>query len=210
MVVGVEARDRWVGWAMRLHTIADAGLEFSKDPYDLERYEMLRALMLEMVDHHVSDAGPTTLAELFPVGHGYPTPKIDVRALVVDDHERVLCVQNAGRGGWSLPGGFADLAESPMQCAARELQEETGYTAEPLRLLTLMDADRHRSTPMRWSFWQVVIGCRITGGAPRPSLETLDVGWFSPDSLPPLDQRSPAEVVNLALQAHHSGEVHCD
>jgi len=193
-MAGDDGRPAWLEWATRLQTIAQAGLEFAEDPYDVDRYRQVRTLALEIISRHVADATPVTLGELFPIEHGYLTPKVDVRAIVLDG-DRVLLVKNASTDRWSLPGGFADLGESPNECVAREVQEETGYRVSADRLVALLEADRHRDRALSWSFWQVFIACTVIGGAPATSIETVDVGWFALSALPECDQRSPRDLV---------------
>ena len=200
----------WLRWAMQLQSIADAGLEFGSDDFDRERYENVRRIAAELIAHHLVDGDVTTVGELFPVGHGYLTPKVDVRALVVDGAGQLLCVRNRESQRWSLPGGFADLGESPTESARREVLEETGYEVRPRRLLALMECDRHRRRALRWSFWQAVIACDLVSGTAQTSIETVEVGWFATDALPDLDERSPAMVVEVALAALADGSTHCD
>ena len=122
-------------WIQRLQTITQAGLTYARDPYDRERYEQLQALTAE-----IAAAGDEELTgsilELLRLEKGYATPKVDVRA-VVEQGGKLLFVREAQDGLWSLPGGWADLGESPREVAEREVREETGYAVRATKLLAL-------------------------------------------------------------------------
>ena len=118
----------WLGWVARLQAIAQAGLELSDGPYDLERYKAVRALAAEIAAAHLDlpgEAERLRLDELLAGDGGYPTPKVDVRALVRRDG-KVLLVRERADGRWSLPGGWADVGWSPAAMVEREVAEESG------------------------------------------------------------------------------------
>ena len=67
-------------------------------------------------------------------------PKVDVRAAVFDDDERILMVRETSDGGrWTLPGGWADVNRTAAQNAAKEALEESGFEVEPLKLAAVWD-----------------------------------------------------------------------
>ena len=178
----------WLGWVARLQAIAQAGLELSDGPYDLERYKAVRDLATEIAAAHLelpSEAERLALDELLAGDSGYPTPKVDVRALVRRDGE-VLLVRERADGRWSLPGGWADVGWSPAAMVEREVEEESGFQVRARRLLALWDRSRHNPGPFPHSVYKVAVACDLLGGAPRPSIETLDVGWFPTHRLPEL------------------------
>ena len=116
----------WLGWARRLKAIAQIGIEYCKDPYDRQRYEEIQRLAAEMTAKSagLADIGP--LVDLFKNDVGYATPKIDIRTAVFDQ-DRILLVRERADGLWTLPGGWADIGESPSSAAVREVKEESGY-----------------------------------------------------------------------------------
>jgi len=89
-------------------------------------------------------------------------------------------------GLWSLPGGWADIGESPSQIAEREVLEETGFQVKARKLLALYDKARHAHPPEFWYCYKLFIRCELRGGAPASSIETLDVAFFGENELPPL------------------------
>ena len=178
----------WLGWVERLQAIAQAGLELSDGPYDRERYLALRALATEIAAAHLELGSPAErlrLDELLAGDGGYPTPKVDVRALVRRDGQ-VLLVRERADGRWALPGGWADVGWSPAAMVEREVAEESGFRVRARRLLALWDRSRHNPGPFPHSVYKVAVACDLLGGSARPSIETLDAGWFAPDALPQL------------------------
>jgi ADP-ribose pyrophosphatase YjhB (NUDIX family) len=174
----------WLTWARELQAIAQTGLTFSRDPYDRERYEALRALAAKMFAA-LSDAPVERIADLFAGETGYATPKIDVRAAVFDRAERLLMVRETSDGGrWTLPGGWADVNRTAAENAVKEALEESGYTVRVLKLAALWDRTRQGHRSGLFSCAKVFFVCEPTGGAPATSLETSEVGWFGQAELP--------------------------
>ena len=197
----------WLGWVARLQAIAQAGLELSDGPYDRERYLALRALATEIAAAHLELGSPAErrrLEELLAGDGGYPTPKVDVRALVRRGRE-VLLVRERVDGRWSLPGGWADVGWAPTAMVEREVAEESGFQVRARRLLALWDRARHNSNPSLHSVYKVAVACDLLGGSARPSVETLDAGWFDPDALPELstDRITAAQIARLVELDEH-------
>ena len=100
-----------VTWARKIQSIAQIGLEYSSNPYDRERCEELRTLAAEMMAE-ASDLSEQGWQQLFRQETGYATPKVDVRGAVFRGSE-VLLSRERDDGCWSLPGGWADVNDSP-------------------------------------------------------------------------------------------------
>ena len=188
----------WLLWARELQALAQTGLAFSKDTYDLERYQRIRALAAEMYARG-SDTPVERIRSLFAQESGYATPKVDVRGAVFRD-ERILLVQEAADGGWTLPGGWADVNQSPREGVEREIREESGYEARAVKLAAVYDYRRqgHRN-PLPSSIYKLFFVCELTGGAARTSFETSAVDFFAPDLLPPLSmgRTNPAQIARM-------------
>jgi ADP-ribose pyrophosphatase YjhB (NUDIX family) len=200
-------RADWVGWVSRLQAIAQAGLELSDGPYDLERYRTVRALAAEIAAAHLdlpTEAERLRLDELLDGDGGYPTPKVDVRALVRRDGA-VLLVRERVDGRWSLPGGWADVGWSPAAMVEREVAEESGYQVRARRLLALWDRSRHNPDPFPHSVYKVAVACDLLGGTARPSIETLEANWFPPGALPELSttRTTKAQITRLVMLDDH-------
>jgi ADP-ribose pyrophosphatase YjhB (NUDIX family) len=190
----------WIEWTQRLAAIAQSGLTYARDPFDIERYEALRELAADVVADHT---GRTALDvnEYFRQETGYATPKIDVRG-VVFRAGKILLVRERSDGGWTLPGGWADVLDSPSSAVEREIREESGFEARATQILAVFDRNRHPHPPQAIHVWKVFIRCEITGGAPRDSIETDGVAFFGRDGLPALSTTRVTEA-QLALMFAH-------
>jgi len=174
----------WLAWARELEAIAQTGLAFSRDPYDRERYEAVRGLAAQMFAAR-SDASVERIAALFAGETGYATPKIDVRAAVFDQRERLLMVRETSDGGrWTLPGGWADVNRTAAENAVKETLEESGYQVRALKLAALWDRTRQRHPAGVFSCAKAFFLCEPIGGAAAVSHETSEVGWFAEADLP--------------------------
>lgn len=175
---------KWVDWAKRLQTMAQTGLAYARDPYDIERYRAITAIALEMMAAG-SETDLVVVRELFahPVRHA--TPMVDARVAAFRDGQ-VLLVRERRDGRWSLPGGWADVGETPSEAAAREVREESGFEVRIRRLLALYDKRMHAHPPEPYYSYKLFFEAEIVGGAAAHSDETDGVGFFSADALPPL------------------------
>ncbi len=168
----------------RIQALAQCGLAYSENQYDIERYEELRALSVEMASR-LSDTPVELVRGLFDHESGYQTPKLDVRG-VVPRGGKLLFVRERLDGLWTFPGGWADIGLSPRENVSKEVREEAGLEVEPLRLLAVLDKKCHPHPPSPWHTWKLFILCSDPGGEPGPGPETLDARFFGPEEIPPL------------------------
>src|SRR3954451_22333697 len=174
----------WLVWAREVQAIAQTGLEFSKDPYDRDRFAALRRLSARIMAAHTS-ADATRIEALFEAETGYATPKIGVRGAVFDAEGRILMVREAiDAHRWTLPGGWADMNQTPAQSVVREVFEESGYHVRPVKLAAVWDRARQAHPPMAFSVVRMFFICALEGGEPATSLETSEIGWFAEDEIP--------------------------
>ena len=122
---------------------------------------------------------------LFETDKGYATPKVDVRAAVFDNG-RILLVREREDNCWSLPGGWADVGDSPSATAIREVKEESGYDAVIKKLAAVYDWDQHPHPPIPFHAYKLFFVCELGGGEAENSLETTEVGFFEENDFPPL------------------------
>jgi ADP-ribose pyrophosphatase YjhB (NUDIX family) len=175
----------WMAAAQRLRAMAQTGLTYSENRFDLERYRELTELAQAMLAELLS-ATPASVAEVFALEKGYPTPKVDVRIAAFSEG-RILLVKEWLDGGWTLPGGWADEGDTPREAAERECREESGYEVDVVRLVALFDRSRHPYQPRHLGgIYKLLFLGELTGGEARASHETTDVGFFGLDQLPPL------------------------
>jgi len=194
--------------AIKVAALAQDGLTYGADEFDLDRYGQLRGLAADLLAA-ISDRPAEDLVIELSRDSGYATPKIEVRGVVFDDRERVLLMREKLDGLWSLPGGWADPGDAPSVAVTREILEETGYHSTAAKLVACWDRERQgHQPPVAVHIWKMFFLCRADGPDGRPAqppeaLETLDVGWFALDALPPLSlSRVHPRQIQRAL-AHH-------
>ncbi len=179
----------WLEWAREIQQLSQTGLAFATTGYETQRYTRLNEIAAEMVAAHTT-LPPAELTANFSAQPGYATAKIDVRGAVVRDG-RILLVQERRDRKWCMPGGWADVGDLPSDMVAREVWEESGFEVAPRKVLAVFDANRSGRPLEFYHAYKIIFLCEITGGGERPSDETMDVGFFDFDDLPPLsDQRT--------------------
>jgi ADP-ribose pyrophosphatase YjhB (NUDIX family) len=179
-------------WSETLSAIARTGLGFSDNLYERERFEEVLRVAADIGVAAVSGAdGAEDAAGLVEewmdqIGEGiagYVTPKVAVGAAVGNDQSEMLLVQRADSGVWLYPTGWADVGYSAAEVVVKEVLEETGIEAEPIRLIAVLDGLRLGFT--RIPLYSLVFQCRAVGGELKAHpLECRDVGWFPLDALP--------------------------
>jgi len=174
----------WLVWGRALEAIAQSGLAYDPHPFERDRYEQVAAIAAELLASRAGPAAPQPLDGLDAAGHA--TPKVDVRGAVVREGA-ILLVRERADGRWALPGGWADIGETPRQAVEREVREETGYVVLARRLAAVHDRRLHGHVPPhRWHTYKLFFECEIVGGAPAASFETSEVRFFAPGALPEL------------------------
>lgn len=174
----------WLLWARELQATAQTGLEFTRDPYDIDRYRGLMSLAARIMAEHTS-ADATRIEALFAAEAGYATPKLGVRAAVFDDEGRILMVrETADNDRWTIPGGWADVNQTAAQSAVREVFEESGYRVRPVKLVAAWDKATQGLLVGPYSITTLFFLCELEGGEPTLSVETSGIGWFPEHELP--------------------------
>lgn len=128
---------KWLEWAKELQSIAQAGLTYSRDVYDLERFEQIREISMEIMSQYTK-VDQSVLKNLFANETAYPTPKVDIRAVIFEDN-KILLVKENSDDSWSLPGGWADIGLTPSEVAIKEVKEESGFDVKPVKLLGVLE-----------------------------------------------------------------------
>lgn len=172
----------------KLKALADTGLVYSTDDYNKERYTEIQHIAIELMAE-VSGNTTESLHAMFAPVTDYPTVKTDVRALILsDDKKQVLLARESADGKWSLPGGWADVGDSPKETAEKEAWEETGLTVEAKTLLAVFDKRFHPHPPQPFYVYKMVLLCEKVSGELKEGFDLLDVGYFDIDNLPELSE----------------------
>ena len=190
-------------WARKVQAIAQNGLEFTKDPFDRERFEQLQQLVATILSSEVGISSGQ-LQGLWVGDEGYATPKVDVRGAAFDQ-DKVLLVRERSDGKWTLPGGWVDVGDSPASAVEREIREESGYLAKAVKLAALFDKNNpaHGHPPSILHIFKLFFLCEITGGKATLSNETDGVEFFQVNSLPPLSIGRTTQSQIARLYEHH-------
>jgi ADP-ribose pyrophosphatase YjhB (NUDIX family) len=178
--------DTWLAWAKRLQALASTGVHFSRDPYDLDRYREIARIANDML----ASIGSVPLQRIEGLvsdfAQGYATPKVDVRGAVIDV-DRILLVREASDGLWTLPGGYADIGISPAENVVKEIWEEASIRVVARSLYAVRHKARHGYDADVRDFYKLFFLCEPVGEMHiNPGAETIDVGFFTIDALPPL------------------------
>ncbi|MGH7596579.1 MAG: NUDIX hydrolase [bacterium] len=191
---------RWLEWAREIQALAQTGLTFCQNDYDKERLQRLLEIAAEIVASH-TDIPKESVQQNFLAQPGYATPKVDVRGAVIRDG-KILLVQERSDERWCMPGGWADVGEKPSEMVVREVWEESGFHVMPRKIIGVYDANRTGRPMEFYHAYKIVFLCEITGGAARPSNETLAADFFSFDHLPPLSSNRTNERHLAEVLAH--------
>jgi len=185
----------WVEWAKRLSAIAQTGLTFAKDPFDIDRYHAIRQIAAEMLAS-ASQLETKVIVGLLSKDDGYATPKVDVRGVVFRD-DKLLLVRETSDGHWTLPGGWADVCASPAENVEREVFEESGFTVRATKILAVFDRSKHpHEPPFAFHVYKFFVHCTLVSGNATPSSETDAIGFFGEHEIPPLSltRVTPAQI----------------
>lgn len=193
-------QEKWLDWAMRMQAIAQSGLFYSKDKYDLDRFQQIRDLSAEIMSEH-TEVRLEKIKDLFCCGDGYQTPKIDVRASIIVDSQ-ILLVREQIDGKWSLPGGWAEVNLSLSENVIKEVKEEAGLCVKAQRLLAVLDARKRNPVPAPYGIYKMIVECSIISGTFIPNIETSCCGFFDRDNLPELSPgRTTGDQIGICFQA---------
>lgn len=193
------ANTQWLDIAKTLQSIAQAGLTYAENKYDIERYEQIQTLAVQIISDF-TDTDMDKVIELFTNETGYQTPKVDVRGVIFKD-EKILMIRESIDGRWSLPGGWADLGYTPGEIVVKEVREEAGLDVEPVKLLAVLDKKCHPHPPSPYHVYKMFIRCDIVGGQISTGMETIDVGYFAKDALPELSvERNTKSQIELMFE----------
>ena len=186
--------EKWLEWAIEIQSIAQAGLFYTENEYDKERYLRLREISALMISNK-ADLSLDKVKDLFCNETGYQTPKIDTRAAIFKD-DKILLVHEAN-DTWSLPGGWCDVLLSVKENTIKEVKEEAGLDVIPTRIISLQDRNKHNKPIYAYGICKIFVMCELIGGSFKENLETTECKYFKKDELP----------INLALEKTNKEQI---
>ncbi|RJP61754.1 MAG: NUDIX domain-containing protein [Ignavibacteriales bacterium] len=178
---------KWLEWARELQAIAQNGLTYCDNHFDIERYHAIQKISAEIFSVH-TELPVEKITDILLREEGYQTPKIDVRGIVFREN-KILLVKEVMDGCWTLPGGWADPNMTPTQNVEREVWEESGFEVKAIKLLAFYDRDKQgHYPPFPFHVYKAFFLCELTGGKATLSNETSGVEFFAEDEIPKLSE----------------------
>ncbi len=198
----MDQSEKWLSWAVELQSLAQAGLFYTKDEFDKERYERIREISAEMVSYK-SDIPVEKVKDLFCDEIGYQTPKLDTRAAIFEE-DKILLVKEKN-GTWSLPGGWVDVDISVKESAIKEVKEEAGLDVTADLVIAVQDREKHNLPLYAYKVCKVFVLCTVAGGQFEANIETVESRYFALDELPVLaEEKTTEEQIRMCFDAYHA------
>lgn len=196
------SKQQTLDWLIELQALAQTGLTYSKDAFDTERYQRIRDITAEIMAAG-AELSLATAKELFCEEKGYPTPKIDTRAVICQQNKLLLVQERDGL--WSLPGGWCDIDQSIKTNIIKEVQEEAGLQVIPQRILAIHERNRHNVPRYAYNILKFFVQCELLGGQFQPNSETVGYDFFSLEQLPALAlHKNNPDQLKLCWKAAHA------
>ena len=193
--------EKWLKWTIEIQSLAQAGLTYTDNVYDIERYERLREIAAEIIEEK-SNISLEKVKDLFCNENGYQTPKIDTRAAVFKDEKILLTHEN--NGTWSLPGGWCDVLESVASNTIKEVKEETGLDVETIKIIAVQDRNKHNKPIYAYGVCKIFVLCNVIGGEFIENIETTEIKYFSLDEIPNnlAEEKTNNEQIEMCFKAY--------
>lgn len=193
---------KWLNWAIELQSIAQAGLTYGKDDFDLERYQRIREISAEIISFK-ADISKEKATDLFCCEKGYQTPKLDTRAAIFKNDKILLVKERDGK--WSLPGGWVDVNLSVEENTVKEVKEEAGLDVKANIIIAVQDRAKHNLPVYAYGVCKIFVLCSVIGGSFNKNIETTESRYFSIKSLPSLAlEKNNEEQIKMCFDAYYS------
>lgn len=194
-------KNKWLDWAVELQSLAQAGLKYTNDVFDRERFERIREISAEIVAHQ-SEIPIEKVRDIFCCEQGYQTPKLDSCASIIKDNKILLVHEK--NGTWSLPGGWVDVDISVGENVVKEVREEAGLIAVPEKVVAVQDREKHNRPVYANKICKVFVQCHVIGGEFKENPETTGFDYFGIDELPPLaTEKINKEQIQMCFDAYN-------
>lgn len=192
--------EKWLSWAKKMQSLAQQGLTYTKDKYELDRYQQLRDLSVEVMQDYTG-VDKKKIEDMFCFEYGYQTPKSDVRGAILRNEE-VLLVHEQIDGKWAMPGGWADIGYSVTESIIKEAREEAGAVVEPYKLVGIFDWASDTQRPIPYGIYKTVMLCELKEFCFEKNMETAGARFFNRYELPELSPgRTTQHLIDICFQA---------
>lgn len=198
----MNKNEKWLEWAVELQALAQSGLYYGKDKFDIERYQRIREISAEMLSYK-TEIPYEKVYNIFCTDTGYQTPKIDTRAAIFKDN-KILLVHEAN-GTWSLPGGWVDVNLSVEENTIKEVKEEAGIDAVVKKIIAVQDREKHNRPIYAYKVCKIFSLCEATGGSFTENIETTGYDYFKLENLPKLaEEKNNEEQIKMCFECYKS------
>ena len=191
-------------YILKIQSIAKIGLVYSKDPYAITNYNEINRLSMEMLENfmEVKFDRPNYFQR-----DVYPTPNVSVRTIIFNEaRDKILLVKEANSHTYSMPGGWADLYDSPSKTAKNESMQEAGADIDVIRLVAVLDRTPFKANTSIPEYVILFEG-KLKGELKEHEYETEDVGWFDYNNLPEMSRKVSREELDRMIKAAVNGET---
>ena len=191
-------------YILKIQSIAKIGLVFSKDPYAITNYNEINELSTRFLEEfmEVEFDRPNYFQRDI-----YPTPNVSVRTVIFNsDKTKVLMVREAALHTYSLPGGWADLYDSPSKTAKNECLQEAGAEIEVVRLIGITERTPFKSNTSVPEYVIIFEG-KIKELHKEHEYETDDVQFFDINNLPEISRKTTKEEIMRFINAGLDGST---
>ena len=204
-IVRVFKNDVWKKGAQELQFLSQCSLAYSKDKFDRERSERIREIACEMLSYKYDI--PIEKVKIDFAGElGYQTPKVETRAAVIKDN-KILLVKEQFDGKWALPGGYQDVNMSIKENAIKEASEEAGAVVNPVKIIAVLDYNRHHHVNFPFGMVKVFVLCEYVSHSFVENTETLGAEFYSLDELPELSTtRTTKKQLEMCFNCYNNIE----
>ncbi|WP_028042170.1 NUDIX hydrolase N-terminal domain-containing protein [Candidatus Stoquefichus massiliensis] len=187
---------------IEMQSLAQAGLYYGHDKFDLERYERIRELAADMLAICL-EMPVSKIKDVFCHEEGYQTPKLDTRAAIFNEMGEILLVQE-NDGLWSLPGGWVDMNTSIKENTEKEVKEEAGLDVKAIKIIAIMDRDKHNLPRYLYKVIKVFVMCEVISGHFEENIETIQCQYFAAQQLPELSTaKNNKKQIEMCFESYH-------
>ena len=194
--------EQWLKWIVEIQGLAQSGLAYAKDVYDIERYERLREISAEMLANR-TELPIEKVKEVFCNEVGYQTPKIVTRAAIFKNNKILLAQENSLK--WTLPGGWCDVLESIESNTLKEVKEETGLDVKAIKIISLQDRNKNNKPVYAFGICKIFVLCELIGGQFKENTETVGIKYFGLDEIPNdiAEEKTNIKQIQMCFNAYN-------
>lgn len=195
--------EEWLKLAIEIQSLAQAGLAYTDNVYDIERYERLREISAKMLSIKTG-ISVDKVKGLFCNETGYQTPKLDTKAAIFKDNKILLVHEN--NATWLLPGGWCDVLESVGSNTIKEVKEETGLDVENVKIISVQDRNKHNKPIYAYGVCKIFVLCNVIGGEFIKNIETTEIKYFSLNEIPDnlAEEKTNREQIEMCFKAFNN------